>query len=396
MGGAASDVDRAPHAPATGLAGGAPLGRIAGVEVRLHWTWWIAAAVITLGLAGGVFPDEVAGLSSAAYVAMGLVTALLFFASLLMHELGHALEARRNGIATRGITLWMLGGVARSGAPFPSAGAEARVALAGPAVSAVLGAVFVGAGQIGGLPDAVAVVLEWLGLTNVLLLAFNMIPALPLDGGRVLRAVLWRLRGNLIAATRVASRVSQALAVFLIVLGLTSFLASAALGGLWLVFIGWFIFSAAAAERGAAEAQIALAGVQVSDAMTSNPITVPQSAPADELLEMRRRTGHSVYPVVDEYGDAIGLVSARSAQLVPERRRQWVTVRELLSQGPAPLAIDADTDLMSAVPALVEDPLHSAAVLRAGRLVGLLSLSDVSRAVRLRSGAPIKELSTSG
>ena len=387
MGGAASNVDRAPRAPAAGLAGGALLGRIAGVEVRVHWTWWIAAAVITLGLAGGVFPDEVPGLSSAAYVAMGLVTALLFFASLLLHELGHALEARRDGIPTRGITLWMLGGVARSGAPFPSAGVEARVGLAGPAVSAVLGAVFVGAGQIGGLPDSVAAVLEWLGLTNVLLLAFNLIPALPLDGGRVLRAILWRLSGNLIAATRVASRVSQALAVVLIVLGLTSFLVSAGLGGLWLVFIGWFIFSAAAAERGAAEAQIALAGVQVGDAMTANPITVPPSAAADELLEMRRRTGHSVYPVVEEDGDAIGLVSARSAQLIPERRRQWVTVRELLSQAPAPLAIDADSDLMSAVPALVEDPLHSAAVLRAGRLVGLLSLSDVSRAVRLRSGA---------
>ena len=387
MGGAASNVDRAPRAPAAGLAAGALLGRIAGVEVRVHWTWWIAAAVITLGLAGGVFPDEVPGLSSAAYVAMGLVTALLFFASLLLHELGHALEARRDGIPTRGITLWMLGGVARSGAPFPSAGVEARVALAGPAVSAVLGAVFVGAGQIGGLPDSVAAVLEWLGLTNVLLLAFNLIPALPLDGGRVLRAILWRLSGNLIAATRVASRVSQALAVVLIVLGLASFLVSAGLGGLWLVFIGWFIFSAAAAERGAAEAQIALAGVQVGDAMTANPITVPPSAAADELLEMRRRTGHSVYPVVEEDGDAIGLVSARSAQLIPERRRQWVTVRELLSQAPAPLAIDADSDLMSAVPALVEDPLHSAAVLRAGRLVGLLSLSDVSRAVRLRSGA---------
>ena len=386
MGGAASKVDRAGRAPPTGLVAGAPLGRIAGVEVRLHWTWWIAAAVITLGLAGGVFPDEVAGLSSAAYLVMGVVTALLFFASLLLHELGHALEARRDGIPTRGITLWMLGGVARSGAPFPSAGVEARVALAGPAVSAVLGAAFVGAGQIGGLPDSVAAVLEWLGWTNVLLLAFNMIPALPLDGGRVLRAILWRLSGNLIAATRIASRVSRALAVLLMVLGV-AWLVVGAFGGLWLAFIGWFIFSAAAAERGAAEAQIALAGVQVGDAMTTNPTTVPPSAAADDVLEMHRRTGHSVYPVVDEHGDAIGLVSVRSAQLLPERRRQWVTVRELLSQGPAPLAIDADTDLMSAVPALVEDPLHSAAVLRAGRLVGLLSLGDVSRAVRLRSGA---------
>jgi Zn-dependent protease len=363
------------------------VARIAGVEVRLHWTWWIAAAVITLGLAGGVFPNEVPGLSNASYVAMGLVTAVLFFASLLLHELGHALEARRDGIPTRGITLWMLGGVARSGAPFPSAGVEARVALAGPAVSAVLGAGLVAAGQIGGLPDSVAAVLEWLGWTNVLLLAFNMIPALPLDGGRVLRAVLWRLTGKLLKATRIASRVSQALAVVLIAVGFAWLLVGAAFGGLWLAFIGWYTFSAAAAERGAAEAQIALAGVHVADAMTPDPVSVPPGATAGELLEMRSRTGHSVYPVVDEYGDAIGLVSALAAQLVPERRRQWVTVRELLTGSPAPLALDADAELMSAVPALVDDPLHRAAVLRAGRLVGLLSLSDVSRTVRLRSGA---------
>ena len=386
MGGTASNVDRTRRPPARGLAAGVPLARIAGVEVRLHWTWWIAAAVITIGLAGGVFPDEVPGLSNATYVAMGLVTAVLFFASLLLHELGHALEARRDGIPTRGITLWMLGGVARSAAPFPSAGVEARVALAGPAVSAVLGAGLVAAGQIGGLPDSVATVLEWLGWTNVLLLAFNMIPALPLDGGRVLRAALWRLTRNLLKATRIASRVSQALAVIMIVLGFASVLVGAAFGGLWLAFIGWFTFSAAAAEREAAEAQIALAGVQVADAMTPDPITVPPGATADELLETRRRTGHSVYPVVDESGDAIGLVSALAAQRVPERRRQSVTVRELLAQSPAPLALDADADLMSAVPSLAENPLQRAALLRAGRLVGLLSLNDVSRAVHLRTG----------
>ena len=371
------------------LSAGTPLGRIAGVEVRLHWTWWIAAVLITLGLAGGVLPDEVGGLSSGAYVAMGLVTALLFFASLLLHELGHALQARRDGIPTRGITLWMLGGVARSGAPFPSPGVEARVALAGPAVSALLGGLFVGAGQIGGLPDSVAAVLEWVGWTNVVLLAFNMIPALPLDGGRVLRAILWRLRSSLTWATRTASGVSRGLAVVLIVLGLASFLMTAAFGGLWIALIGWFIFSAAAAERGAVEAQIALAGVHVADAMTPNPTTVAPSAAAGDLLELTRRTGQAVYPVVEDDGDAIGLVSVRAAQLVPERRRQWVTVRELLSRSPAPLALDADTDLVSAIPALVEDPLHIAAVLRAGRLVGLLSLNDVTRAVQLHAGAAI-------
>jgi CBS domain-containing protein len=278
----------------------------------------------------------------------------------------------------------MLGGVAQSGGPFPSAGVEARVALTGPAVSAALGAALVGAGQIGALPAAIAAVLEWLGWTNLLLLAFNMIPALPLDGGRVLRAALWRLSGNLLRATRVATRVSRALAVGLMGFGAVSFLVSAAFGGVWLAFIGWFVFSAAAAEVRGAEAQVALAGVQVAELMTADPITVPATASAGELLQLRRRTGHSVYPVIDDQGDAVGLISTQAAQRLPEHRRNWVTVRDLLPAAPAPLAIDADA--LVTIPALNGNPLHRAAVLRAGRLVGLLSLSDVARAMRLRTG----------
>jgi Zn-dependent protease len=370
------------------LATGLRVGRVAGVEIRLHWTWWLAAAFITASLADGVFPSEVGGHSTGAYLAMGLVTALLFSVSLLAHELGHALEARREGIPTREITLWMLGGAARSGGPFRSAGMEARVALAGPAVSAALGGALVGAGQIGGLPTTIAAVLEWLGWTNVLLLAFNMIPALPLDGGRVLRAALWRFSGSLLRATRIAARVSQVLAVGLMCFGAVSFLVSSAFGGLWLAFIGWFVFSAATAERGGAEAQVALAGLHVEELMTPDPITVPSTASAGDLLQLRRRTGHSVYPVIDEHGDAVGLISAQAAERLPEHRRSWVTVRELLAAGPDPLAIDAEAEALTAVPALVGNPLHHAAVLRAGRLVGLLSLSDVSRAVRRRTSAP--------
>jgi Zn-dependent protease len=367
------------------LSSGLRLGRIAGVEVRLHWSWAIIAAILTIVLAGRVFPAEVAGLSGGAYVAMGLVTAVLFFATLLLHELGHALQARHEGLPTRGITLWMLGGVARSGAPFPSPGAEARVAIAGPVVSAVLGAALVGAGHIGGLPFAIAAVLEWLGWTNVALLAFNMLPALPLDGGRVLRAVLWQLTASLRKGTHAATRVSQALSVALIVLGLAGFLVSAGFGGLWLAFIGWFVYSAATAERDAADAQVALAGVHVADVMTPQPITISPMATAGDLLALRRRTGHSAYPVLGEHGDALGLVSVLAAERVSEHRRESVTVSTLAAESPRPLAVGADADVLSAVPELVRDPLHRAAVLRAGRLVGLVTMSDVSRAVSLRT-----------
>lgn len=386
MGQTASNLDRAPGPAGGVLAAGVPVGSVAGVELRLHWTCLIAGTAITVVLVGGVFPDAAPGFSDATYLGMGLVTALLIFASLVLHELGHALEARRNGMPTRVITLWMLGGVRGSSGPFPSAASEARVALAGPAVSAALCAALVAVGQIGGLPNSVAAVFESLAWANVLLLAFSMIPAVPLDGGRVLHAVLWGRSGDLPSATRVASRVSQAIAALLIVLGFAAVLAGLAIGGLWLIWIGWFTFADATAERGAAEAQVALTGVQVADAMTPDPITIRSTASAAELLDMSRRTGHAVYPVTDASGDAIGLVSAVAAQAVLERRRLWVTVRELLSETAAPLAFDADTELVSAVPALVDDPLHCAAVLRAGRLVGLLSLADVGHAVHARTG----------
>jgi Zn-dependent protease len=231
----------------TSFGAGIPIGRIAGIEVSLHWTWPIAALFIALSLADSVFPSAVGGLSRDSYLAMGLVTAVLFFATLLLHELGHALQARRDGLPTRGITLWMLGGVAVSGAPFPRAAVEARVAAAGPAVSLVVGVALVALGRLGGIPDSTATVLEWLGWANLLLLAFNLLPAFPLDGGRLLRAALWGVMRDELRATRAAVGASRALACILVAVGLLAVLRGIE-GGLWLAFVGWFVITAARAE----------------------------------------------------------------------------------------------------------------------------------------------------
>jgi Zn-dependent protease/predicted transcriptional regulator len=367
-----------------GFGPGVLIGRIAGIDIRLHWTWGVAAVVIALSLAGGVFPAEVGGLSSGSYLAMGIATTLLFFLSLLLHELGHALEARREGLPTRGITLWMLGGVAQSGAPFPRPGVEARVALAGPAVSAVLGAALVAVGRLAGLPVGLAAVLEWLGWTNLLLLAFNMLPAYPLDGGRVLRSALWRWTGSQLRATRAAGRVSQALSAVLIAAGVVAVFLGA-FSGLWLAFVGWFVMSAASAELATTEAQAALAGLHVEDLMTPDPVTIPAGASATELLELARSTGHSVFPVLDERGDAIGLVTVAAAERLPDRRRARTTVRELAADAEA-LAFDADADIAPALAALMVNPLRRATVLRAGRLVGIVSVTDTARAAGRRTG----------
>ena len=175
------------------------LGRIAGIGIGLHWSVLVLLGLLMWTLATAIFPDTNPGLGDGVYFTMAVVAALAFFASILLHELGHAVQARRDGMEIDGITLWLFGGVARFAGMFPSPGAEFRIAVAGPLVSLGLGAGFVGVAFLPGLPEPVNAVCAWLGFINLLLLAFNLLPALPLDGGRMLRAGLWRWKGDLAA-----------------------------------------------------------------------------------------------------------------------------------------------------------------------------------------------------
>lgn len=225
------------------------LGRIAGIPIGVNWTWAIIFAVFAWTLAEGVFPSSNPGLGRGTYVAMAVVAELLFFASLLLHELGHAVVARREGMTVDGITLWLLGGVARFRGMFPSPGAEFRIAIAGPVVTAVLAALFVGLAAVTRLGPEFDGVTAWLGYINLLLLGFNLLPALPLDGGRVLRAALWRKR-DFVWATYVAARVGRAFGFAMIAGGIALFVASGQIGNLWLALVGWFLLGAARAEAG--------------------------------------------------------------------------------------------------------------------------------------------------
>jgi Zn-dependent protease len=207
-----------------------------------------------VSLAAGVFPSTNPDLGTGTYIAMGIVAAVLFFASILLHELGHAVQARREGMQISGITLWLLGGVARFDGMFPSPGAEFRIGVAGPLITLVIGATLVVLGHVIALPSAVDGVVAWVGFTNLFVLGFNLLPAFPLDGGRIFRSALWRLRGNLGWATRVAAGVSRGLGALMIAAGLLSFLAYGP-GGLWLAFIGWFVMSAGTAEARLVETQ---------------------------------------------------------------------------------------------------------------------------------------------
>ncbi|HJX47418.1 MAG TPA: site-2 protease family protein [Gaiellaceae bacterium] len=357
------------------------LGRIAGVRISINWSWLIVFALIAWTLADAVFPSQSPHLARATYLAMAVVAAFAFFGSLLLHELGHAVEARRQGMEIEGITLWLFGGIAQFKGMFPSAAAELKVALAGPLVSALLGGAFVGVAVVGGLGSAVDGVVAWLGYINLILLVFNMLPALPLDGGRVLRALLWRTRKDFGWATRVAAGVGRGFGYLLIALGVVFFIGQGAWSGAWLAFVGWFLLQAAAAEGRYGLLRDALGGLCVRDAMVRMPVTVAADASLEEFMDgVAREHRFTTYPVIDG-GRVVGLLRFAAVAHVP--RDAWTRTRVcdcMLLFDDVP-HLRENEPLIDALGELGSESPGRALVLDDGLVVGLLSITDVGRLV---------------
>lgn len=361
------------------------LGRLAGVSVGIHWSWLIGATLIAWSLAAGVFPETNPDHSDATHLAMALVATVVFFVCLLLHELGHAVQARRDGVEIDGITLWVFGGVARFSSELPSAGAELRIALAGPAVSLALGS--------GGLllaaalpfPDAVDGVVYWLGSVNLLLLAFNMLPAFPLDGGRVARSLLWMRKADLERATQSAVSLSRGIAQLLIVGGLFLAIFGGAIGGIWLAFIGWFVLNAAEAELALGTTRSALRGLRTAEVMEPSPVTVaPEmtlSRFADDIFFRHR---HATYPVASN-GEPLGLLPFRAVAAVPRDRWSSRTAADEMIAVDRVVTAAPDEPADELLARLASAPVHRALVVDHGRLVGLVSLTDLARLVEMRA-----------
>ena len=357
------------------------LGRIAGIRISINWSWLIVFTLIVWTLASAVFPSEDPHLSRRTYLAMAVVAAVVFFASLLLHEFGHAALARREGMEIDGITLWLFGGVARFKGMFPSAGAELRIALAGPLVSALLGGTFVGVAVAGGLGTAVDGVAAWLGYINLILLAFNMLPALPLDGGRVLRALLWRARGDFSSATRIAADVGRGFGYLLVGLGVFLFIVQGVWSGVWLAFVGWFLLQAAAAEGRYGLIRDALGGLRVRDLMVRNPVSVAADESVAEFMDGVARTHRfTTYPVVGG-GRVLGLLPLAAVARVP--REEWgrTAVRDCMLAFDDVPHLRKDELLVDVMGELAPRPPGRAFVLEGDLVVGLLSVSDVGRLV---------------
>lgn len=371
------------------------LGRVAGIEVGAHWSVAVILVIIAELLAVTVLPGAHLHQPAVVYWAAGSVGAVLFLGSLLAHELAHALVARRNGVPVRSITLWMLGGVAELGADPPSAAADLRIALAGPAASIATGGFLFGTavaiGAVSG-PRVAVTTAMWLAVMNGLLAAFNLLPGAPLDGGRVLRALLWRHYGNRERAAAGAARAGQVVGAVIFGLGIAELLALRSLNGLWLVLIGWFLITAAAAERKAAAAKTALAGVRVADVMTPEPeIAAGSETVAGFASRVGAPSRQDAFPVVGPGAGLIGVVLASQLARLPAAERDRLRLEQMAL--PVPPGYRA-TPEDPAGPLLTRRPLGgevAAVVVADGAVVGLVTASDLQRALRWRTLASARQ-----
>jgi PDZ domain-containing secreted protein/Zn-dependent protease len=363
--------------------------RVRGIPIGVSWSWLLVAGFLTWWLSNQLFPQRYPGLSTGTYLAMAAVSALMFFVSIVLHELGHAFRALKEGMKIEGITLWLFGGVARFLGMFPSAGAELRIAVAGPLVSvglAVLFWVLVTAGHPLGLPVPVRGVLEYLAAINVLVVVFNLVPALPLDGGRILRSLLWRRRGDFPSATRTAAILGQAFGFVLGAYGIYAISQRQMATGIWVALVGVFIVNAARAEASYGAVDGTLRRARVADLMTPDPEVVAPGTTIDDLLLRVAGQGSPLpaYPVADQ-GELVGLISLHRAGSVPPADRASRTVAEAMTPRERVAVLSPDTPMRLALGAIQasEEP---AVVTEGGRIAGLVSILDVARVLQAHLG----------
>ncbi|GAB3786297.1 site-2 protease family protein [Nocardioides ungokensis] len=373
--------------------------RVRGVPIRVGWSWLVIVALVYWSLSTVLFPTSYEGLATWVYLVMAAVATVLLFASLLVHELCHTLQSLREGVRIKDITLFLFGGVSQADEPIPGPGAEFRIVAAGPAASAVLMVLFgilAFAGNAAGLSDPSVGVLSYLARINGLLLVFNVIPALPLDGGRLLHALLWWRTGDHERATLLAAWSGRIFAILIISLGAVFLALGDTVGGVWFAAIGWFLYQAVGQEVAAARATQAFTGLHVRDLMTAPPVTLAPEMTIAELAErLDALHDHSAYPVVAG-GRYVGTLMLSHAGAVPESRRRSVRVVDVMTPAelvavlhPDDEVVDAAQTLGASVRSGADVPMSS--VVLGGESgdepVGVLSTADLERAI---AAAPLR------
>lgn len=375
--------------------GGVPIARIAGIRISADWSVLLIGALLAWGVAGGAVPGQVPGTPVWLAWIVGVIAAALLIASLVAHELGHALLARRRGVPVEGIRLWLFGGVAQMNGDQMTGRTEMLVAAVGPAVTLLLAGAFIGFSWLlvqAGAPPLVIVVTEWLAAVNLALLVFNLVPAFPLDGGRILRGFLWTRTKNRMTATVAAARAGRFFAVVLIGAGVLDLFFVDPVAGLWLMLTGWFLDTAARGEATGEQARHALEGVLVGEVMSKNPVIVPSWITV-ELLVDQYVMGHEFtsFPTHSIDGRIDGLVTMRGIKQVPPQQRgnrRAIDIAIPVERVPIARQDEPVTDLLKRIGTASDG---RAMVYDGGTLVGIVSPSDIAR---LFQGGPGRRSAT--
>jgi Zn-dependent protease/predicted transcriptional regulator len=379
--------------------------RVFGIRVGVDPSWFLALFLF-IWLLTGYYQDAIPGKNDTGAFLLATASALLFFLSILLHELGHAWVAIRNRIPIAGIDLWLFGGIAKMTRDTPSPGVEFRVAIAGPVVTLLIAAVCALIGMAAGgatefwdamrgdpkqLANGLLAMLAYLTGINLLLLFFNMIPAFPLDGGRVARAIAWKITGDRTRATNFTAAIGQGFSYLMIGLGIAAiagvsvpFVGTGFIAGAWLIFLGTFLGQAAKGAAYQTALMSKIEGVRVADVMDAEPVAIPGDMTIEEALhEYFLRYRYPWFPVVDRNGRFVGIVDRERAERIPEDRQKVFTVREIIRGGEDSMRVRSDEALEAL---LGSEPLLKTGALMAvdadGRLLGVITWDQVRRAVQ--------------
>ena len=360
------------------------LGRLFGIEIGLNWSLLFVFALIGWTLAVQILPADVPGQPALAYWVFGVLGAFLFYVGLLAHELAHALIARRNGVKVSGITLWLFGGVSKLDGEPPNAGAEFRITAVGPLTSlGVAGISFVI--SLAPLPNLVADVFAWLAYVNLALALFNLVPAFPLDGGRLLASFFWWRTGTRQRGVHAAVRIARVFAYGMIALGLFELFTGQVISGVWIAFIGWFLLSAGSSEEAGSVVRSMLRSVPVSAAMSSPVVVVPDWLTVEQFLEsvapLHRFT---TYPVHNPAGDLTGLVRLSDLVTMPSNERAAARLKDRARPIDDIPSTKPDEDLAALIERIGSKLEQRVLVFEQGKLVGILSPADLARIITVR------------
>jgi len=369
------------------MPGSLRIGKIAGIDIYIHVSWIIILVLLTVSLAIGWFPQLYPGQSTVTYWIVSLIAALLLFVSVLLHELAHSLVARRRGLPVKNITLFIFGGVSNIEQEPRDPGIEFQVAVVGPLTSILIGVLcFLLQLPLRGTNSPLEEILFYLAVTNLLLGVFNLIPAFPLDGGRVLRSIIWKISGSMRQATRAASITGQIIAYLFILLGIWLFFTVSILDGIWLGFIGWFLLSSAQS----ANSQVMLASVfnsvTVGEVMNPKPTTVPANISLQQLVDAYFLPGALRYALVMQADQLVGLITLSDIRHIP--REQWGQVP--VSYVMIPLerlhVVSPQQTLSDVLPLMAGRDVNQLPVVQNGAPVGIVSRDAIVQYLEVRRG----------